>query len=296
MGSTKIDTFDLDPSVFSGSGSVSSDVLFTINALLSDDEYQNEWAFRQTNIGAAINQAYELNCAELEACTSVEDIAANSTAMVAITSNDTAMEVCGKNSVLGGSIDEAILAQGLGYQKYNVGDLVTLKYNGVDTKFRVVHKNYLVSNKIVLVSENILESKQWHNSNTNNYSTSDIRTYLNSTVLGRFSTAIQNAIQAVPLACHNNTTAVTCTDKIWLLSFAEVGFGTNTYAPVEGTALSYFTDNNKRIKTLNGSAAYWWLRTPYTGTTTYSWGVSNAGTSANNTCSGSNGLVPALVI
>ena len=51
-------------------------------------------------------------------------------------------------------------------------------------------------------------------------------------------------------------------DKLFLLSHTEVGFADT---PALGTNLGYYTDNNSRIKktSANGSAIYWWLRTPH---------------------------------
>lgn len=190
---------------------------------------------------------------------------------------------------------EEILVKGLGYQYYEVGDLVTLNYSGNPTPFRVVHKNYRTQNKIVLVSENILTTSQWHSS-ANNYSSSTLRSYLNSTVLSNFSDEIQNAIVATNVDCHDNTAAVTCTDKIWALSYAEVGFGTHDYAPVEGTALDYFKDAASRIKYLNGAANTWWLRTPYTDSAYRAWYVGTGGSNGSIIVSNSFGVVPALEI
>lgn len=68
-------------------------------------------------------------------------------------------------------------------------------------------------------------------------------------------------------------TAVTCNDKIWAPSFAEVGFGTNNFAPVEGSKLDGFSDNESRKK----NDAGWWLRTPYTYDFGYAWGVGSDG-------------------
>jgi len=157
--------------------------------------------------------------------------------------------------------DEMALRMGYGYLKYEVGALVTLDYYGTPTQFRVAHKNYKTTNKIVLVAENIINSYVWHTSNTNNYSSCALRTFLNNNVLGGFSQEIQDAIVTTAVACHNKATAVTCNDKIWPLSMTEVGLSDGN-APAEGSALSYFKNGgtNARIKTQNGTAATWWLR------------------------------------
>lgn len=281
----------------------SGDEMFVINALLSDDEGLNEWAFRQPNIGSIINNAFELGSSALAGCATVEAIAANSTAIAAISGNVNAMKACARNEVLAPNFiqqmpDEMALRMGYGYLKYNVGALVTIDYYGTPTQFRVVHKNYKTTNKIVLVSENILNSYVWHTSAANNYSSSALRTFLNSNVLGGFSQEIQDAIVTTAVACHNKATAVTCNDKIWALSYAEVGLGTATYAPAEGSVLSYFSSGgtNARIKTQNGTAAIWWLRTPYSDGTGNAWIVSAGGSATNYNVTGGQGVVPAFEI
>lgn len=269
-----------------------------VNNLLSDSDNANKWALRQTGIGAALNSAFDLNNPTLAGLSTASAIAANKSVLCSLYFDDTMKTLCSKNPTINSAFNsltaETILADGYGYKKYNVGDTVTLKYNGADTTFRVVHKNYKTANKIVLMSENILEDKQWHSSSANNYSSSSIRTYLNSTVLGRFSSAIQNTIVTTSVACHDKSTAVTCKDKIWLPSYTEVGLGTNTYAPVEGSCFSYFSTDatNRRIKNSN----YWWLRTPYSSDSTIAWRVNTGGSGNYYSVTSSLGVVPAFEI
>lgn len=50
-------------------------------------------------------------------------------------------------------------------------------------------------------------------------------------------------------------------EYFYLASETEVGLG-NENNIAEGSTFPYFSDNAKRIKNYNGSAKYWWLRTP----------------------------------
>ena len=270
-----------------------------VNALLSDSPSMNKWALRQSGLGAAINEAFNLNNSTLAGLSTAANIAANSTAVSAIASSKDAVNVCKYNESLLAKlysyVDDAelILAAGLGYLKYSVGNTVSLTYAGNATTFRVVHKNYKTTNKIVLMAEQPLTTLAWNSAGNNNYSSSSIRTYLTGTVLGNFSEEIQSAIATTSVACHDYTTAKTCSDKIWLPSFAEVGLGTNTYAPVEGTVWSYFsTDATNRRK----KSSAWWLRTPYTYNSSYAWYVGTDGSSNGNYVTNSNGVVPAFEI
>ena len=75
-----------------------------------------------------------------------------------------------------------------------------------------------------------------------------------------------------------------------------------SYFPVDGAKLSYFESgtgtsaNNKRIANLNGSAAYWWLRSPLTSYTNHVWGVNSSGDCNSSYASNSFGIRPALVL
>ena len=117
------------------------------------------------------------------------------------------------------------------------------------------------------------------------------------------------AIQTAVVKCSaNNTyeapdstvtknTAYELTDKVFLASRVEVGFGTGDVGD-SSTLFQFYdgADNDDRIKLLGTSARYWWLRTPYSG---YAYGVRYVGTDGsltNNDASGAYGLVPACII
>ena len=281
------------------SGFISLDKMFIIHALLSDEESLNEWAFRQVGIGSVINSAFDLNSLAVASCDTMEKLVASSTAVEVICANRDAALVCVRNEtfakkVIATADTKTILTTGLGYQKYNVGDTVSIDYNGKSTAFRVVHKNYMTQNKIVLVSEDILGTSQWA-SGHNNYSASTIREYLNSTVLKGFSDEIQTAIVISPVSCHDGQDPVTCMDKIWALSLIEIGFSASSSFPVEGSKLSYFDDSAKRIKKLNGYSSEWLVRTPDSGS-----GIcivnSSGGRETNYNSTNRMGIVPAFEI
>ena len=167
-----------------------------------------------------------------------------------------------------------------------VGSTVKLKVNGTAKEFIVVHQgkpSSLYDNSCDgtwLLMKDIYENRQWHNSNVNNLENSTIHSYLNGTFLNLFESNIRDAIKQVKLPYRKNggsggsdqsgANGLLC--KIFLLSGYEIGFTTsdNPYFPVDGAKLSYFEAGtgssalNKRIAYLNGSAALWWLRSPYT--------------------------------
>lgn len=62
-------------------------------------------------------------------------------------------------------------------------------------------------------------------------------------------------------------------------------------------AYSYYTDNDSRIKKINGSANYWWLRSLYFNDSNYVCIIRSNGQPANNaTGRYSRGFAPAFVI
>lgn len=199
-----------------------------------------------------------------------------------------------------------------------VGSTVKLKVNGTAKEFIVVHQgkpSSLYDNSCDgtwLLMKDIYENRQWHNSNVNNLENSTIHSYLNGTFLNLFESNIRDAIKQVKLPYRKNggsggsdqsgANGLLC--KIFLLSGYEIGFTTsdNPYFPVDGAKLSYFEAGtgssalNKRIAYLNGSAASWWLRSPYTNYTNYVWIVLSSGNYGSYYASSSYGIRPALVL
>lgn len=199
-----------------------------------------------------------------------------------------------------------------------VGSTVKLKVNGTAKEFIVVHQGKPSSlyddscNGTWLLMKDIYENRVWQSGNINKYESSDIHTYLNNTFLNLFESNIRDAIKQVKIPYRKNggsggtdqSGANGLSAKIFLLSGYEVGWTTSDYSyfPVDGAKLSYFESgtgtsaNNKRIANLNGSAAYWWLRSPYTSNTYYVWLVLSSGGYNDNGASVSYGIRPALIL
>lgn len=199
-----------------------------------------------------------------------------------------------------------------------VGSTVKLKVNGTAKEFIVVHQGKPSSlyddscNGTWLLMKDIYENRVWQSGNINKYESSDIHTYLNNTFLNLFDSNIKDAIKQVKIPYRKNggsggtnqsgANGLSC--KIFLLSGYEVGWtsGDNQYFPQDGAKLSYFESgtgtsaNNKRIANLNGSAALWWLRSPYTFNTNFVWFVYSVGGYYYYNASYSSGIRPALVL
>lgn len=197
-----------------------------------------------------------------------------------------------------------------------VGSTVKLKVNGTAKEFIVVHQGKPSSvydescNGTWLLMKDIYENRVWQSGNINKYESSDIHSYLNNTFLKLFDSNIQGAIKQVKLPYRKNGGSGGTTQqganglpcKIFLLSAPEVHYEHSYIDSGEGAALSYFascvTNNadSKRVAYLNGSAAYWWLRSPYTNCTNHVWYVYSDGDCNSYYASYSCRIRPALVL
>lgn len=255
-----------------------SDIFFVIDFLFSDEDERIEWAFRQTCIGNALNQVGNFNSDALAACHSVDEIAANSELITMIGGNADIVSICAKNETLRGKLvdylnEEDTLIYGYGYSKFNIGDVITIKHYGKDRKFRVIDKDHYTKGRILIFPEIISETFSWEGAGVNNYSSSMIREYMNSTILAGFSEKIQLRITTPVLECHNGKSAITCRDKIYPLSTVQLGQAKGTAnAPDEGKAIAWFNSNQRRIRyDATGKATTYWTRTPNSGSTNYAW-------------------------
>lgn len=198
-----------------------------------------------------------------------------------------------------------------------IGSTIKLKVNGSAKDFIVVHQGKPSSvyddscNGTWLLMKDIYENRQWHSSNTNDYANSTIHSYLNSTFLNLFESNIKNAIKQVKLPYRKGSgTSTTVTSgsnglsaKIFLLSATETSFNFSSYMPSgEGAELAYFKGcaddgpDSKRVAYLNGSAAFWWLRSPNCNYSSSALSVNTNGDWGNSYCSYSRGVRPALIL
>lgn len=197
-----------------------------------------------------------------------------------------------------------------------IGSTIKLKVNGSAKDFIVVHQGKPSSvyddscNGTWLLMKDIYENRQWHSSNTNDYANSTIHSYLNSTFLNLVESNIKNAIKQVKLPYRKGSgTSTTVTSgsnglsaKIFLLSATETSFSFSSMPSGEGAELAYFkgcadnSSDSKRVAYLNGSAAVWWLRSPYCCGFGYALYVNSSGDWSLNSCSYSVGIRPALIL
>lgn len=197
-----------------------------------------------------------------------------------------------------------------------IGSTIKLKVNGSAKDFIVVHQGKPSSvyddscSGTWLLMKDIYENRQWHSSDTNDYANSTIHSYLNSTFLAMLDSNIQKAIKQVKLPYRKGSgTSTTVTSgsnglpaKIFLLGATEMSFNFSYMPSGEGAELAYFkgcadnSSDSKRVAYLNGSAACWWLRSPYCYNSGNALCVGSNGDWSYYGCSSSDGIRPALIL
>lgn len=197
-----------------------------------------------------------------------------------------------------------------------IGSTIKLKVNGSAKDFIVVHQGKPSSvyddscSGTWLLMKDIYENRQWHSSDTNDYANSTIHSYLNSTFLAMLDSNIQKAIKQVKLPYRKGSgTSTTVTSgsnglpaKIFLLSATEMSFNFSYMPSGEGAELAYFkgcadnSSDSKRVAYLNGSTAYWWLRSPGCLSFLSALFVYSNGDWFSSSCSSSYGIRPALIL
>ena len=101
--------------------------------------------------------------------------------------------------------------------------------------------------------------------NRGGWKNSSMRTKHLPAILALMPTEVQNSIREVSKKASvggGSSTIETVSDKLFLLSEVEIFGSTTTSAEGEGTQYDYYKAGNSKVKKRNGSAAYWWERSP----------------------------------
>ena len=91
-------------------------------------------------------------------------------------------------------------------------------------------------------------------------------------ILALMPTEVQNGIREVnklTSAGNKSTTINTTADKLFLLSEIEIFGSVNHSKSGEGTQYDYYKAGNSKVKNRNGSAGFWWERSPDGGSGIY---------------------------
>ena len=170
-----------------------------------------------------------------------------------------------------------------------VGNQKAMTINGADYVIDIIGKNHDDyadgSGKAPLtfqLHDCYGKTKNMNSSNTNSggWTSCAMRQTHLPAILALMPTEVQNGIQEVNKLTsegYRSTTISTTADKLFLLSEIEI-FGNITYsASGEGTQYAYYKAGNSKVKNYNGSANYWWQRSPRIGNYTSFCAVSNSG-------------------
>ena len=107
------------------------------------------------------------------------------------------------------------------------------------------------------------------------------------------------ALVKVPYVDYNQSTILYSDDYLFLPAEKEV-FGTRTYSITEEanalTQFAYYKNGGRKIKSLSGSAVYWWLRSVYYRNSYHFCYVTTAGGADFTRPSASNGAAPCFCV
>lgn len=225
----------------------------------------------------------------------------------------------GRVTVAGGNLGMKAPVTEILAQDIAVGSTVKMMEGGTAVEYLVVNQGIPSNSSLYdascdgtwLLRKDIHSNRQWDSSDFSNYERSTINAWLNGDFFNTLGSVEKAAVKQVKIPhCFLGGSYVIqsgsngLSAKVFLLSGYEVGWTSsdNQYFPQDGAKLSYFESgtgmsaNNKRIANLNGSASYWWLRSPYTQYTNQVWFVLSNGGCNGNRASYSSGIRPALVL
>lgn len=240
----------------------------------------------------------------------------------------TAYEIGGGKVLVGGtgySIDKGrTKVGGTGYDiafgtpigSLAVGSSVFFNVDGSQREFIVVHQGnpdstiYDAScDGAWILMKDVYISRVWDKSN-NDYSESDVRSYLEYTFTDLIDSDIRSVIKNVKIPCTNGTgltgaigSLKNLSADVFLLSFYEVGFTkqNSNYVREDGACLDYFKsafqqDSEIRIAYEGGTAVRWWLRSPHITGSTNAWLVTVDGSRTGADTGLSYGYRPAFIL
>jgi len=153
---------------------------------------------------------------------------------------------------------------------------------------------------LVGLKDNLKENGYMNSSNTNagGWRDSARRIWCNNVFPNSLPDCFKNNMLEMAIKTYNSSLSVT-TDKAALWAEKEI-FGSRSYSwTTEADALTqveYYKTAANRIKKTNGSAHYWWERSPISSDTTYFCLVYNNGSANLNAASNAFGLAPFFCI
>ena len=171
-----------------------------------------------------------------------------------------------------------------------LGILLRVTEDGVNVNYELAGFDAYGANTATFVRKDIYGTS----TRTEHYADSAIDTLCNSTIYGKFTSALKAKILEVTLTlATSSSTSTTIDRKCFLPTMTNMGFGNNN-SITEGVALALYTADASRVKKLSGSNKAWWLSS--WGSSTLAKNVTTAGASSASSFGSSFGVVPAFVL
>lgn len=159
-----------------------------------------------------------------------------------------------------------------------------------NANYEIADINNLVPSGVVLVRKNIYSNSKF--GSTTNYPNGTLDNLIKTTIYNEMPQKLRDKMMDVTFTLSGSGDI---TRKMFALTYTMVGFGNNNEV-AEGEALQLYTSNASRVKTFNGSAAYWWLSSQRSSNLVWVVSTSGSAYSLGDVPSVNDGVVPAFVI
>lgn len=156
--------------------------------------------------------------------------------------------------------------------------------------YEIADKDNLVSGGVVLVRKNIYSNSAFGSTTT--YPDGTLDNLIKTTIYNKMPQPLRDKMMDVSF---NLSGSGDITRKMFALTYTMAGFGNNS-GVAEGKALQLYTSNASRIKTINGSAAVWWLSSRISSVIAWFVGTDGSAIDYGSRPWLSGGVVPAFVI
>lgn len=155
--------------------------------------------------------------------------------------------------------------------------------------YEIADINNLVPGGVVLVRKNLYSTSEF--GSTANYPNGTLDNLIKATIYNEMPQQLRDKMMDVTFNLYRSGDI---TRKMFALTCTMAGFGNNS-GVAEGKALQLYTSNASRLKTFDGSTAYWWLSSQ--NPSGHAWSVSTSGSAyIGGGTLNIRGVVPAFVI
>lgn len=183
----------------------------------------------------------------------------------------------------------------------DVGDTLsfTLK-NGTNVSVKVAAINPY-GNNVAFSFADIFWDSCMNGTSTNNggWAGSDMADFLDKEIFPLFPDELQAVIQAREIVQKHRSTIYKRESKLWLPSYTEVFGRDERYSACDIGDVQFhlFMTRKSRVRfDKDDDIRYWWLRSPYVGSSTTFWVVNSSGSGSHYYASSAHGVCPCFII